>query len=436
MRTRVCGVGSDEVSGALDGVHVLEFSQIAAGPYCGVNLSDLGADVVKVEPREGEHYRNVGAVVPGEGKRFQSLNRGKRAIAIDLKDQRGREVIHRLVPGFDVVLHNMRPGVTERLGIGYQALAELHPGLIYCEISAYGVDGPRGQDPATDGAMTAYTGLMSVIGKSDSEGTPQYTRPPIVDYATGLTSAMAIASALYHRERSGKGQMIQASMLRTALSLLDYHVMQEPVSDAATRDEMLAEIAEVRSSGGSYNEQMAIRERYRITEAGPPRLYYRSYQAKDGAVALGCLTPPTRAAVRLVLGVQDDSDSPDYDSTDPENEQRFIEWEAQISETMRSQTVEEWMERFEAAGVPASPVRFPEDLPDDPQVKALGLMWDLEHAVTGAQRVPGPTVQMSETPTKIYGPAPAYARDTDDVLHEHGFSDKEIASLHEANVIA
>ena len=309
--------------GALDGVRVLEFSQIAAGPYCGVNLSDLGADVIKVEPREGEHYRDVGAVVPREGKRFQSLNRGKRAIAIDLKHERGREAIQRLTPRFDVVIHNMRPGVPERLGIDYPTLAALHPALIYCEMSAYGSEGPRGRDAATDGAMTAYTGLMAVIGRMDDDGTPQYTRPPIVDYATGLTSAMAIASALFHRERSGKGQLIQASMLQTALSLLDYHVMQEPVSDAATRAGMLAEIEEVRERGGSYGEQIAIRERHRITEAGPPRLYYSSYQAKDGCIALGCLTPPTRTAVRAVLGVQDDSDSPDYDSTDPENERRF-----------------------------------------------------------------------------------------------------------------
>ncbi len=422
--------------GALDGVRVLEFSQIAAGPYCGVNLSDLGADVIKVEPREGEHYRNVGAVVPGEGKRFQSLNRGKRALAIDLKHERGREAIHRLTPRFDVALHNMRPGVPERLGIDYPTLSALHPGLIYCEMSAYGSGGPRGSDVATDGVMTAYTGLMSVIGRMDADGTPQYTRPPIVDYATGLTSAMAIASALYHRERSGKGQLIEASMLRTALSLLDYHVMQEPVSDAATRDEMLGEIEEVRARGGSYGEQIAIRERHGITEAGPPRLYYTSYKAKDGSIALGCLTPPTRAAVRSVLGVRDDSDSPDYDSTDPDNERRFQEWKAQIAETIRSRTVAEWMERFDAAGVPASPVRFPEDLPDDPQVQALGLMWDLEHRITGPQRVPGPTVQMSETPTAVQGPAPAYGADTDEVLREHGFSDDEIASLRADDVIA
>ena len=422
--------------GALDGVRVLEFSQIAAGPYCGVNLSDLGADVVKVEPREGEHYRRVGAVVPREGKRFQSLNRGKRAIAVDLKDARGRAVIHRLTPRFDVVVHNLRPGVPERLGVGWEALSALHPGLVYCEISAYGSEGPRGGEPATDGAMTAYTGLMSVIGRMDADGTPQYTRPPIVDYATGLTAAMAIASALYRRERSGRGQLVRASMLRTALSLLDYHVMEEPVSDAATRDGMLAEIAETRARGGSYREQMAIRERHRITEAGPPRLYYRSYQAKDGAIALGCLTPPLREAARSVLGVRDDGDSPGYDSTDPENERRFGEWRAQIEETMRSRSVAEWMERFGAAGVPASPVRFPEDLPDDPQVRALGLMWELEHPVTGPQRVAGPVVEMSDTPTAVRGPAPAWAADTDAVLREHGFGGGELAALREAGVIA
>ncbi len=422
--------------GALDGVRVLEFSQIAAGPYCGVNLSDLGADVVKVEPREGEHYRNVGAVVPLEGKRFQSLNRGKRSLTIDLKHERGRATIHRLIPRFDVVAHNMRPGVPERLGIGYGTLSALNPRLIYCEMSAYGTEGPHGRDAATDGAMGAYSGLVAVVGKAEPDGTPVLTRPPIIDYTTGLASAMAIASALYARERGGTGQLIQASMLQTALSLLDYHVMQEPVSDAATRAGMLAEIDEVRARGGSFAEQMAIRESHRITEAGPPRLYYSAYQAKDGCIALGCLTPPTRAAVRTVLGVQDDSDSPDFDSTDPENARRFAGWKAQITKTMRSRTVSEWMEQFEANGVPAAPVHFPEDLPDDPQVEAMGLMWDLEHPVTGPQRVPGPIVRMSGTPTAARRSAPAYAADSDEVLREHGFSDEEIDSLRSDHVIA
>ena len=172
------------------------------------------------------------------------------------------------------------------------------------------------------------------------------------------------------------------------------------------------------------------------SEAGPPRLYYRSYQANDGAIALGCLTPPLRAAARAVLGVDDDGDSPDYDSTDPENETRFEAWKSQIERLMSEHTVAEWMERFEEGGVPASPVRFPEDLPEDEQVRALGLMWDLEHPITGPQRVAGPVVQMSETPTAVHGPAPAYAADTDEVLLEHGFGAEELASLREADVIA
>ena len=181
---------------------------------------------------------------------------------------------------------------------------------------------------------------------------------------------------------------------------------------------------------------MAIRDRHRITEAGPPRLYYRSYQAKDGAIAIGCLTPPLRAAARAVFGIDDDGDSPDYDSTDPENERRFEEWKSQIERMMREHTVAEWMERFKEGGVAASPVRFPEDLPEDEQVRALGLMWELEHPITGPQRVAGPVVQMSETPTAVRGPAPVYAADTDGVLQEHGFSTGELASLREAGVIA
>lgn len=422
--------------GALSGVRVLEFSQIVAASYTGVNLSDLGADVVKVEPLDGEAYRDSGAVVPGEGKRFQSLNRGKRSIAIDLHDERGQALVHRIVPGFDVVTINYRPGVAERLCIDDDRLRALHPGLIYCRITGFGPDGPLASHGATDLVAGAYSGLVAGNGKVDEDGAPSMLTPAVADYTTGLAAAMAICAALYHRRESGRGQLIDGSLLQSALSIQDVYVMRQPVTDATQRDPLMAELTEMRAAGVPYVEQLEARARSRRVGSGIPRLYYSGYLAKDGALVLGCLTRPTRAAARRVLGMERDlTDSPEFDSTDPRDQELADEWKAEIQAKLRSDTVAEWVARFEAAGVPVAPAHVPEEMADDAQVTAMGIMVDLDHAVTGPQRVVGPVVRMSGTPTAAQGASPALAAHTTEVLAEHGVSVREIEALREAGVI-
>ncbi|MDA0364387.1 MAG: CoA transferase [Chloroflexi bacterium] len=422
--------------GPLSGVRVLEFSQIVAASYTGVNLSDLGADVVKVEPLTGEAYRDSGAVVPGEGKRFQSLNRGKRSVAIDLHDARGQALVHRIVPGFDVVTINYRPGVAERLRIDDRTLRALHPDLIYCRITGFGPEGPLASHGATDLVAGAYTGLVAGNGKVDEDGAPAMLTPAVADYTTGLAAAMAICAALYHRRAGGRGQLIEGSLLQSALSIQDVYVMREPVTDASHRDPLMAELTQMRAAGASYTEQLELRANYRRVGSGIPRLYYSGYLAQDGALVLGCLTRPTRAAARRVLGMERDlTDSPEFDSTDPQYQRLVSEWKAEIQATIRTRTVADWVARFEAVGVPVAPAHFPEELADDPQVEAMGIMVDLEHAVTGPQRVVGPVVRMSETPATARAASPALAAHTDEVLREHSLSPDEIATLRADGVI-
>ncbi|MEX2229635.1 MAG: CoA transferase [Dehalococcoidia bacterium] len=422
--------------GPLTGVRVLEFSQIVAASYAGVNLSDLGADVVKVEPLAGEAYRDSGAVVPGEGKRFQSLNRGKRSVAIDLHHERGQALVHRIVTGFDVVTINYRPGVAERLRIDDRTLRTLHPGLIYCRITGFGPDGPLAGHGATDLVAGAYSGLVAGNGKVDEDGAPSTLTPAVADYTTGLAGAMAICAALYARRESGRGQLIDASLLQSALSIQDVYVMRQPVTDATQRDRLMAEIDRLRSEGASYRAQLTARAEYRRVGSRITRLYYSGYLAGDGALVLGCLTRPTRAAARRVLGMERDrTDSPDFDSTDPRNHELAREWQEEIQAKMRTKSVAEWVALFEAAGVPVAPAHFPEELADDPQVTAMGIMVEVDHAVTGPQRVVGPIVRMSETPALARGPSPALAAHTDDVLAEHGLAPGEIAGLRAAGVI-
>lgn len=427
----------DEVQafGPLAGIRVLEFSQIVAGPVAGLNLADLGADVIKVEPPSGDSHRFVGTTVPGESKMFQGNNRGKRGLVVDLHDPRGLRAVLALVPTVDVVIMNYRPGVPERLGISYDALRLLRPDLIYAQISGFGERGPWATRGGSDIVAQAHSGLMAVDEKYDERGSPQLIGIPVSDYAAGFAIAMAVCGALYHRERSGEGQYLSTSLLRLGLFMQNRIVMREPVGDAALRDPMVESLRNARERGATFPELLALRKP-RGRFASPFTLYYRGYEAADGTIVLGALTPQNRQHIRQILGIEGEhSDDADFDARDPDNIRATEEWRTWIEERMRGRTVSEWLEAFEAAGVPAARVNFPEEMSDDEQANADGMILDLDHLVTGPQRVVGPAVVMSGTPTGSPRPAPALGQHTAEVLREAGLSDRDIAALAEAGVV-
>ena len=427
---------SAQNQGALAGIRVLEFSQIVAGPVVGIQLSDMGADVVKVEPLTGEARRNSGAVVPNEGKYFQSLNRGKRSLTVDLARPDGQSLIHRLIPRFDVVIINYRFGVAERLKIDYVTLSALNPRLIYASITGFGDHGPHATRAGSDIVAQAYTGLMAAEEKVDEFGAPMPpTASPVIDRTAGMATAMGICAALYHRERTGAGQELHISLLQSGLELLSSHVMCEPVHDATIRDPLLQELRSVRESGARYDEIVAVR-RAQGPRFASHRLFYGGYHTREGALVLGALTRQNRDAMRRILGIADTTDDPDLDAADPTNRARIEEWRGAIQARLLERTAAEWVEVFERAGVPASVVNFAEEMADDPQVEAMGMMAELEHAVTGPQRVVGPLVRMSATPTAAHRPAPTLGGHTREILTESGFCDAEIEALLEAGVIS
>ena len=428
---------TDGVTGPLRGIRVLEFSQIVAGPVAGIYLSDLGADVVKVEPPGGEARRNMGAVVPNEGKYFQTLNRGKRSLVVDLQRPGGPELIQRIIPGFDVVTINYRIGVSERLGIDYPTLSALCPGLIYVEITGFGDEGPEAGRPGTDIVAQGYSGMMASEGKTDEQGAPQLIQSaPYADRASGIAAAMGVCAALYHRERTGEGQLIRLSLLQTALELLSRQVAREPVHDALTRDPMMQRIEELQAAGVSYPELLAER-RSQMTQFMSHRLYYGGYNTRDGAVVIGCVTRLNRDAARRVLGTEDEpSDDADFNAADPQSIAGSVEWKARIDATMLTRTSAQWVAALDAAGVPATVVHFPEQMADDPQVQAMGMFAELEHEITGKQRLVGPLLRMSKTPPVALLPAPTLGGHSDEVLREGGVSEAEIAELRAAGVVA
>jgi crotonobetainyl-CoA:carnitine CoA-transferase CaiB-like acyl-CoA transferase len=270
---------------------------------------------------------------------------------------------------------------------------------------------------------------MVTDGKTDEDGAPDLISTPIADYTTGFAAAMGVVAALYHRERTGEGQYLSTSLLRTGLFLQAASVMREPVHDSVIRDPLLERIEAARDAGGSYDEVLATRKEGLSLRAAF-RLYYGGYRAQDGAVVLGALTRANRDGMRRVLGLEGErSDDPDYDARDPENLARAREWKQTIRATFLTKTVAEWVALFDAESVPVAPVHYPEQLADDPQVEADGMIWDLEHTVTGTQRVVGPAVLMSSTPTRVQRSAPALGEHSAEILRAIGTSEEELATL-------
>ncbi len=425
--------------GALDGIKVLEVTQIIAGPMCGVMLSDLGADVIKIESKAGDGMRLLGQFVPHESKGFHVFNRGKRGMVLDLQQADGQAVVHRLIREMDVFLINARPGVPQRLGIDYESLRAHNPNLIYLENTAYGPSGPSAHRAGADIIAQAYSGLMAGDEKFDEHGGPNLiTATTPADFAAAFNSAIAVCAALFHRERTGEGQKIDTSLLAAAMMLQNAFSSRLPASDAIMLDPMLANLAAVRERGGSYRELVGARGGLRALIGGAFLLYYGGYQTSDGAIMLGCVTPTNRQQVRNALGLEpgdDPTDDGDFNPLADGSNELVDRVRATIAKRFAADTTDNWVARLDAAGAPAAQVNIPEEMIDDPQVQAIELMVNLEHRLTGPETMVGPAFRMSATPPASQGSSPPLDGDTDDILREYGFSDDNIAAMRASGAV-
>ena len=422
--------------GPLDGIKVLELTQIIAGPYCGVALADLGAEVVKLESPVGDASRRIAQFAPGESKAFHGLNRGKLGLVIDLAQAEGRAVAHRLIPKFDVFVTNVRPGVSERIGMDYETLRRLRPDLIYFDVTGFGDRGPSAHRAGSDAMVQAYSGLVAGDLKVRPDGAPeQITATAPSDYIAALGGAMGVCAALYHREKTGEGQRISGTLLGAGLALQTPWAGDVPVSDAILIEPLRQMMSELRESGASYAEMIEAR-RSRPNQGKAFRIYYSAYPVKDGAIVLGALTPQNRDQIRTALEITDDpTDDDDFNAIGPEADTIVARVEAQIRSKLATGTMAEWIATLDAEGAPASPVNWLEDMADDPQVVAMDLMPLIDHPLTGPERQVGPLISMSKTETGTNRSAPPLDSETDAILREHGFNDVEIVGLREAGAI-
>jgi formyl-CoA transferase len=418
--------------GPLDGIKILEFTQIIAGPFGGMLLSDMGADVIKVEPLEGEPWRLNLQFIPGESKTFMSLNRGKRSLPLDLTTPEASDIIRKMIPDIDIVLINARPDVPAKLGIDYETLSALNSKIIYCDNTAFGRKGPHANRPGYDLIIQAMSGLMAAEGKVVDGVPQQITSTAIADYATGIAIAWGVCAALYVRERTGKGQKIDTTLLGTALGVQGGFTEIESF-DGESRRDFLETLESLREAELPY-EQVDEQYRAALSPWRGGNLYYRTYQAKDGVLAIACLSDRLRKRVADILEIDDPRFKHGYDPFDEETI-AASELLAEVAQSLfKERTVENWLKTFDEVGVPCGPVKYVQELLDDDQVIANNLVVDVDHSLAGSIRMVGPMINMSETPLEVQGASPALGQHTDEILKSLGLDEEMIQKLKDAGV--
>ena len=393
---------SPEADLPLSGLRVLDLSRILAGPYCTMILGDQGAEVIKVErPGTGDDTRAWGPpFAGGESAYYLCCNRNKKSITVDLKDPDGAALVTELAKASDVVVENFTPGLTGRFGLDYDTLRSINPRLVYCSITAYGQDGPYRDRPGYDMVLSAVGGLMWITGERD--GQPCKVGVAITDVLTGVHASQAITSALLWRERSGRGQYIDCSLLDVQISAL-------------------ANIAS--------NYLVADREAGRWGTAHESIVPYQVFPTKDRPIAIAVANEKMWVSFCKRLGKPEWIEDPRFESNPRRVEHREVIVPL-IGEELERRSCDEWMDLLVDAAVPCGPVNDMQSLFADPQVRHRGMVAEIPHPTIGTLRLTGVPVRHSETPGTIRRPPPLLGEHTDDVLADVlGYSPEKIASL-------
>lgn len=386
---------SQSTGGPLAGVRVLDLSAYIAGPYGCTLLADQGADVIKVEPPSGDNLRKYPSTLEAESRAFLGVNRGKRGLVLDLKQPDALAVLHELARQADVLVHNFRPSVPARLGIAYEQLAELNPRLIYCAVTGYGETGPLKDKAGYDQVLQTMTGMCALQGKAG--GPPEILYGSVVDYYASSMVAAGVASALYERERSGRGQYVGVSLLRSALALQSARLIW-------AEDEPKDIGRDMRSGG--------------ITGLHP---------TGDGYLYISANTPHFWQALCEKTGLLDLATNERYDSVRKRAEHRN-EIVPRLHEALRARSALEWEAWFGEA-VPCAAARGVEDMFDFPQVQAEDMLRTFTHPVVGSYRGFAQAIKFGRTLPGTPRAAPAFGEHSEAVLAEAGVPAETVAGL-------
>jgi formyl-CoA transferase len=391
-------------SEALSRFTVLDLTRVRSGPTCVRQLADWGATVIKIDAlTEDSGGEQPGG--PRRGSDFQNLHRNKRAMTLNLKDERGLAVFKRLAAKADVVVENFRPDVKKKLGIDYESLAAINPGIVYGSISGFGQDGPYHKRPGFDQIAQGMGGLMSITG-APGEG-PMRVGIPVADLTAGLFCAMGILTALLEREVSGKGQWVQTSLLQAQIFMLDFQ---------AARWLMEKEVA--KQAGNNH----------------PTSIPTGVFKTSDGYINIATTGGRIWERCAQAIGAPELYSHPDY-ATAPARSKNRDALNAKIEERTLTKSTETWVREFNDAGVPCGPIYAIDQMFEDAQVRHLGIAQDVPNDEDRHIRLVGQPVTLSRTPSKMVARPPEFGEQTDEVLKEFGFGADEIAGLRNAKVV-
>lgn len=396
------------MTGPLSDLRVIDLTRVLAGPYLTMMLGDMGADVVKIEqPGSGDDTRRWGPpYLDGESTYYLAVNRNKRSVTLNLKHPRARELLLDLVRGADILVENFKVGTLERLGLGYeQHLREVNPRLVYCSITGYGPSGPYAGRPGYDYMAQAMGGVMSVTGEPSGE--PMKFGVAIADLTTAMNGCSVILAALHHRDRSGRGQRVDVSLLETVVGWLihlatDYFATGEPPR--------------------------------RIGNGHPSIVPYQVFQAKDKYFAFGALNDRQFGDFARILGHGEWADDPRFRA----NSDRVVNRSdliPLIEEALGHRTAAEWEAAMLSVGVPAGPVNTVDEVFRDPQVLARDMLAEVEHPRLGTVRMAGIPYKLGDTPAAIRRHPPILGEHTDEVLGALGATSEELGELRRQGAI-
>ncbi len=392
---------------ALDGIKVIDLSRALAGPYCTMMLADMGAEVIKVEmPGTGDDSRGWGPpFVEGESAYFMSINRNKKSITLDMKGDKAIEIIMKLIRQSDVLVENFRPGAMERLGLAYQQVKAVNPRLVYCSISGFGQNGPYRMLPGFDQVLQGMGGLMSITGEAG--GPPVKVGVPIADITAGMFAAYGIAIALFTREQTGSGQMVDISLLDGQVALLTYRA-------------------------GSYFASGEIPER--IGSGHPVIVPYQAFKARDVFINIAVGNDQLWRKFCKAVGLESIENDPRFATNAKRVQNRDAVVKA-VGDLIATKNGEEWLTILTDAGIPCGPIYTVDKIFSDPQVIHRQMVTELQHPKAGAIKVTGNPVKLSDTPGEISVPPPLLGQHTREVLEGLGYSEKDIEELRQARLI-